>query len=239
MLPSLTPSIHRFPILHDYSFYTSPILSRSMDMDDGSSKGSRADESVSSLGTDDHAAAAEPMSSSPPPATATARPYYECVFCKRGFTTPQALGGHMNIHRRDRAAKPAGPGAAAPPRDASTTAVSRSVDCYSQFRHLAAAYPVPAATSGAAGTAGSSSSFTMYYGGTGAGAEAAVVAGPRELSLFDAATDHGLHLGVGRRGGGGDGGESRTPEGSEQQVAGELPERELDLELRLGRHTKQ
>ncbi|XP_047175222.1 transcriptional regulator SUPERMAN-like [Vigna umbellata] len=33
---------------------------------------------------------------------------YECVFCKRGFTTAQALGGHMNIHRKDRAnrAKP-------------------------------------------------------------------------------------------------------------------------------------
>ncbi|OVA02456.1 zinc finger protein [Macleaya cordata] len=28
---------------------------------------------------------------------------YECVFCKRGFTNAQALGGHMNIHRRDRA----------------------------------------------------------------------------------------------------------------------------------------
>ncbi|KVH94330.1 transcriptional regulator SUPERMAN-like [Cynara cardunculus var. scolymus] len=28
---------------------------------------------------------------------------YECVFCKRGFTTAQALGGHMNIHRKDRA----------------------------------------------------------------------------------------------------------------------------------------
>ncbi|KAE8699525.1 putative lyase [Hibiscus syriacus] len=28
---------------------------------------------------------------------------YECVFCKRGFTTAQALGGHMNIHRNDRA----------------------------------------------------------------------------------------------------------------------------------------
>ncbi|KAL0390931.1 UNVERIFIED_CONTAM: Transcriptional regulator TAC1 [Sesamum calycinum] len=27
---------------------------------------------------------------------------YECVFCKRGFNTAQALGGHMNIHRRDR-----------------------------------------------------------------------------------------------------------------------------------------
>ncbi|XP_062102731.1 uncharacterized protein LOC133812880 [Humulus lupulus] len=28
---------------------------------------------------------------------------YECVFCKRGFTTAQALGGRMNIHRKDRA----------------------------------------------------------------------------------------------------------------------------------------
>ncbi|PON62584.1 Yin/yang transcription factor [Parasponia andersonii] len=30
---------------------------------------------------------------------------YECVFCKRGFTTAQALGGHMNIHRKNRGPK--------------------------------------------------------------------------------------------------------------------------------------
>ncbi|WJX76440.1 hypothetical protein P8452_59859 [Trifolium repens] len=28
---------------------------------------------------------------------------YSCTFCKRGFSNAQALGGHMNIHRRDRA----------------------------------------------------------------------------------------------------------------------------------------
>ncbi|XP_057957162.1 transcriptional regulator TAC1-like [Malania oleifera] len=28
---------------------------------------------------------------------------YECTYCKRGFDNAQALGGHMNIHRRDRA----------------------------------------------------------------------------------------------------------------------------------------
>lgn len=39
---------------------------------------------------------------------ATAGRSYGCVFCKRGFTTAQALGGHMNIHRKDRAkTKPA------------------------------------------------------------------------------------------------------------------------------------
>nr|XP_010918823.1 transcriptional regulator TAC1 [Elaeis guineensis] len=43
---------------------------------------------------------------SPEPASddaGTMRSYYECMFCKRGFTTAQALGGHMNIHRKDRA----------------------------------------------------------------------------------------------------------------------------------------
>ncbi|KAK3126842.1 hypothetical protein QOZ80_7AG0563680 [Eleusine coracana subsp. coracana] len=47
---------------------------------------------------------------------APAGAYYECSFCKRGFTNAQALGGHMNIHRKDRGSKsgtvppPAAPG---------------------------------------------------------------------------------------------------------------------------------
>ncbi|MCD7452346.1 hypothetical protein HAX54_016274 [Datura stramonium] len=28
---------------------------------------------------------------------------YACSFCKREFRSAQALGGHMNVHRRDRA----------------------------------------------------------------------------------------------------------------------------------------
>ncbi|KAG6603640.1 putative transcriptional regulator RABBIT EARS, partial [Cucurbita argyrosperma subsp. sororia] len=28
---------------------------------------------------------------------------YSCSFCKREFRSAQALGGHMNVHRRDRA----------------------------------------------------------------------------------------------------------------------------------------
>ncbi|KAM0026030.1 putative transcription factor C2H2 family [Helianthus debilis subsp. tardiflorus] len=46
-----------------------------------------------------------------PPSTTTTEPQqttthtprsYECNFCKRGFTNAQALGGHMNIHRKDK-----------------------------------------------------------------------------------------------------------------------------------------
>ncbi|CAK7327995.1 unnamed protein product [Dovyalis caffra] len=40
--------------------------------------------------------------------TITAKRSYECSFCKRGFTNAQALGGHMNIHRKDRASRTKG-----------------------------------------------------------------------------------------------------------------------------------
>lgn len=36
-------------------------------------------------------------------AEACSRRSYKCVYCKMGFTNAQALGGHMNIHRKDRA----------------------------------------------------------------------------------------------------------------------------------------
>ncbi|KZV34988.1 hypothetical protein F511_04962 [Dorcoceras hygrometricum] len=29
--------------------------------------------------------------------------FYSCCFCRREFRSSQALGGHMNVHRRDRA----------------------------------------------------------------------------------------------------------------------------------------
>ncbi|XP_047335835.1 transcriptional regulator TAC1-like [Impatiens glandulifera] len=31
--------------------------------------------------------------------------FYECNFCKGRFTNAQALGGHMNIHRKEKATK--------------------------------------------------------------------------------------------------------------------------------------
>ncbi|XP_048573809.1 transcriptional regulator TAC1-like [Triticum urartu] len=150
-------------------------------------------------------------------AVAAARPYYECVFCKRGFTTAQALGGHMNIHRRDRA-KPA----------RLTTSVARNTEC-----NLAYA-PAPPATS-----LMSSGDFAMLYYGrhTGAGADAEAVSPgspiPRELSLFGADDDSPddpddcLELGLRCHG-------SSSGDGSARRQDGELPERKLDLELRLG-----
>ncbi|KAF9608120.1 hypothetical protein IFM89_006047 [Coptis chinensis] len=56
--------------------------------------------------------------------------YYECVFCKQGFTTAQALGGHMNIHRRERARnrQPTIPSASVEPmEDYSRPAHSRQI----------------------------------------------------------------------------------------------------------------
>ena len=195
---------------------------------------------------DDEVAPPAPGSGEAPPLApaASPKPYYECVFCKRGFTTAQALGGHMNIHRRDRAK---------PTRDSPTssgiTTVSRNVECYNKYRHLLApsSYPPAVQPIPIPIGAGSGSSFGMYYTSSVAAAGARLDAeggnpnsvSPRELSLFDEASrDQDLHLGLGRLQGHivvvGEGSGAAAEGSSEPQESGE-PERELDLELRLGR----
>ncbi|XP_009784163.1 transcriptional regulator SUPERMAN-like [Nicotiana sylvestris] len=47
---------------------------------------------------------------------------YTCSFCKREFRSAQALGGHMNVHRRDRARLRL---QSSPPKDNSTIHYSR------------------------------------------------------------------------------------------------------------------
>ncbi|KAL6648798.1 hypothetical protein ACP70R_013022 [Stipagrostis hirtigluma subsp. patula] len=160
-------------------------------------------------------------------AAGSGRRYYECGICKGGFTTAQALGGHMNIHRRGRASRRSGGDRDAPTGRAMATSVSRNAERYcGQYGHVASSYPA-APTSGG---------FATYYAGAAASAgDAAVGAGcssPRELSLFGAdARHHDLRLGVGRhdRSSGGSG-----ADGSADWPVGE-PERMVDLELRLGR----
>ncbi|KAL6865262.1 hypothetical protein ACP4OV_016413 [Aristida adscensionis] len=207
---------------------------------------------AAAAGEEDQAAVSPPA---PAATSSSPKPYYECVFCKRGFTTAQALGGHMNIHRRDRA-KPAGRDSLA--GGGVAAAVSRGVECYNKYRHLvaypatypAAAAATPTATPIAAAAAGSSS-FSMHYPAamgsaapatTGLDAEGVLSpssVSPRELSLFgEAARDHDLHLGLGRHRGIVAGEGSRAPPERPERPAGEPERAELDLELRLGRRPR-
>lgn len=224
-------------------------------MESGSNRESKVgDEAMktSPPGQEDQAAVAgageEVAAASPPraPAAAGPKPYYECVFCKRGFTTAQALGGHMNIHRRDRA-KPARES----PAGGTVPTVSRNIEWYNKYGRLVSPYPSVPTSSTAPMPVGSSSgsNLGMYYcPSTSSGIAAAVDAegmispssvSPRELSLFGAATrdHHDLHLGLGIHGEADDEGSCMPPEGSSERQAGE-PEKELDLELRLGRRPR-
>uniref|UniRef100_A0A0E0CN86 C2H2-type domain-containing protein n=1 Tax=Oryza meridionalis TaxID=40149 RepID=A0A0E0CN86_9ORYZ len=140
---------------------------------------------------------------------------YNCTFCRRGFPTAQALGGHMNVHRKDRV------GRATP----SSSAAARRSDSYDTlvglFRPPAIGGSEDAAASTAAGGGGSLRSRT---------AEPA----PQELRLF------GRDDGAGRReeGGGRDrrdryGCCSKDDDG-DGNGGHDHGEEELDLELRLG-----
>uniref|UniRef100_A0A0E0P5B5 C2H2-type domain-containing protein n=1 Tax=Oryza rufipogon TaxID=4529 RepID=A0A0E0P5B5_ORYRU len=42
-----------------------------------------------------------PLQRSPPPSSSSSS--YTCGYCRREFRSAQALGGHMNVHRRERA----------------------------------------------------------------------------------------------------------------------------------------
>ncbi|KAK3024693.1 LOW QUALITY PROTEIN: hypothetical protein RJ639_042915 [Escallonia herrerae] len=49
---------------------------------------------------------------------------YTCTFCRREFRSAQALGGHMNVHRRDRARRhQAPPGSNAPTNNGSSAII--------------------------------------------------------------------------------------------------------------------
>ncbi|WOL09889.1 transcriptional regulator TAC1-like [Canna indica] len=163
-------------------------------------------------------AASDEGSSAEPPthynaAGGTRRPYYECTFCKRGFSNAQALGGHMNIHRKDRARdrRPS----LAPPLIQERVEESYS-SCYylpatESFRGYAMYSPAPGSASSSA-YSGDQENATM---GTGGGSRTQY-----DVSLF---AGEELRLSL-----------STIEFGGRERRRQEVEEGELDLELRLG-----
>ncbi|CAL5018300.1 unnamed protein product [Urochloa decumbens] len=141
---------------------------------------------------------------------------YTCGYCRREFRSAQALGGHMNVHRRDRArlrqccspawpssSLPAGPNhlAASPHPQQHHRAPLPNLNCS----------PLHCAAAGAASEAPVIYSFFS----TTAAASSTTVAAATKAAAFEVS----LELGIGVCGG--RGGEAMEEEG-------------LDLELRLG-----
>ncbi|RCV08979.1 hypothetical protein SETIT_1G370300v2 [Setaria italica] len=143
---------------------------------------------------------------------------YKCTFCRRGFPTAQALGGHMNVHRRHRG-RPAAPAAAA--QGSSSSCYEQQPYVYSTTRTmpvLAAFGQTHPAASGASMAAG------------GGLLHAAELQRPYELRLFGRDCAAG---GRGKEGGAGDVHRDRcyARDGDGGDHGGG---EELDLELRLG-----
>ncbi|KAL6901841.1 hypothetical protein ACP4OV_004717 [Aristida adscensionis] len=166
------------------------------------------------------------------PAASGSRRYYECDICKGGFTTAQALGGHMNIHRRGGRGSSRRSGRdhrdAHAGVDVAASASRANAERYGQYGGDMASYPPAPPTVGG--------SFAAYYPWAATSTTGDAAGTGRELSLFGADTRHrkdDLGLGLGHHGRGGDGGWSA--DGHERQ-AGE-PEGMVDLELRLGRRS--
>lgn len=64
---------------------------------------------------------------------------YSCTFCRREFRSAQALGGHMNVHRRDRARlrqqqQPSSPNSQTPDDQQSNPNTPPSDDCIARNR---------------------------------------------------------------------------------------------------------
>ncbi|WOL10685.1 hypothetical protein Cni_G19444 [Canna indica] len=168
-------------------------------------------------GKDSKASSDEASSADPPPLdledAASRRPYYECTFCKRGFSNAQALGGHMNIHRKDRArARPRPPALPA----GSHFAVELEEYCGAFYPQV---YEPPARSSASYGP--------VLFPASGSGAS------ERRRTTDDDGGGLQLRLGLSSGHDHVDGG---VVEGREGWRRKEVDEGEVDLELRLGHH---
>lgn len=137
---------------------------------------------------------------------------YKCAFCRRGFPTAQALGGHMNVHRKDRPATKAAPRGAGVCGQESPAVIDALL-----------AYGVLVHHPEASGAAGGSSRIRAQRP-------------PQELRLFGHVDDAGR----GKEDQGGRGARDRggcydaRDDGGDHGEQEEEEDEELDLELRLG-----
>uniref|UniRef100_A0A0E0K709 C2H2-type domain-containing protein n=1 Tax=Oryza punctata TaxID=4537 RepID=A0A0E0K709_ORYPU len=156
-----------------------------------SGDGDKAEEELREAGSDDDEAG-------------TRQPY-NCTFCRRGFPTAQALGGHMNVHRKDRVGR-------ATPLSSSSTAAAAVARRSVSYDTLVGLLRPPAS--------GSEEAASTAAGGGSLRSRTAEPA-PQELRLFGRDDCAGRREEGGGRDGDGNGGHDHGEE-------------ELDLELRLG-----
>ena len=139
---------------------------------------------------------------------------YECIFCKRGFSTAQALGGHMNIHRKDRAKMKHNPSASKVGEDESEGGYGYYNPYINYHNNHQSFYPPV-------------SEYSTFFPAAASSRREDVLGAvrPQELSLFG--EDH-LHLGLRVHGD-----ERHVVLGCEEKRE-RAKEGEVDLELRLG-----
>lgn len=143
---------------------------------------------------------------------------YECTFCKRGFSTAQALGGHMNIHRRDRPrvlkSSPAASASSKRPEDGSSEARYGYYHPYSIHKRSSSAGSLISSSSGHSLQEHEHMHASRHMRSTSSSIEDDDPRRRRrELSLF--------------------GEDVKRDDAGEEKGSGEEVE-ELDLELRLG-----
>lgn len=147
---------------------------------------------------------------------------YECVFCKRGFTTAQALGGHMNIHRKDRIkARPSSLPSVSSRADENHGSLKSYLPIQSYQPHYSTAPEVNAnyQISFPASTWNLRPTHTQHI-------DELPVQNPRRLNLFEEDWQRSLRMQVDPKHVDDDG--EKGEDGSEED--------EVDLELRLGHY---